>query len=113
MTRDELIAALEKCTTGTEALDREIAAIAGVKWSSDEDGNFGGYNILPRRCHFSRSRDAMLPRAERLLWSIQSDVNGTWNVSAMVRETGHAFIGIAPTEPLARRIAELKALVKA
>lgn len=58
MTAAELIAKLESASEGSEALDREIADFCGIKWSPDEDGNFGGYNLLPRRCWFTRLLDA-------------------------------------------------------
>lgn len=59
MTAD-LIQRLEAATEGNEAFDRAIAKECGVAWSSDEDGQFGGYGILPRRCWFTRSLDAAL-----------------------------------------------------
>lgn len=55
-----LIERLGKASEGSDALDREIAAACKIEWSPDEDGNFGGYNILPRRCWFTRSLDAAL-----------------------------------------------------
>lgn len=42
----------------SDALDRAIAAACKIRWSSDEDGQFGGYNLLPRRVWFTRSLDA-------------------------------------------------------
>ena len=60
MTLAALIAKLEAAPEGSDALDREIATVCGIEWSPDEDGQFGGYNILPRRCRFTSSLDAAL-----------------------------------------------------
>ena len=60
MTRDELVGALESAKGGSDALDREIARQLGITWSPDEDGNWGGYGLLPARCHFTRSAGAAL-----------------------------------------------------
>jgi hypothetical protein len=56
----ELIERLEKATGADDKLNRDIASACGITWSSDEDGNFGGYNIAPRRINFTGSIDAAL-----------------------------------------------------
>jgi hypothetical protein len=63
MTRNELINKLGMLADGAEAADKEVAKHCGIAWSPDEDGNFGGYGILPKRCHFTRSLDAALTLA--------------------------------------------------
>ena len=68
---------------GDEKLDRRICEIFEIPWSSDEGGNFGGYNILPRRCRFTRSVEAAMSRIP-LGWIIaelhEQEVNkdGQW-----------------------------------
>lgn len=69
---DDLIARLEKATGPDRQLDRDIATALKISWSSDEDGNFGGYNIMPRRCHFTESVDAAITLVpEGWGWSIR------------------------------------------
>lgn len=55
---DNLITHLRAAKIGNNVLDREVAEEFGIQWSPDEEGNFGGYNILPRRCWFTRKLDA-------------------------------------------------------
>ena len=103
--RDTLLALAARAEGGEtgDTFDREICAAAGVKWDSDEGGQFGGYGLLPRRVWLSRSIDAQeaaLPG--RIVWSEEQD---RW---AAIAENGE--IAYAPTEKLARLSALLRAL---
>lgn len=60
MNEQDLIERLSNSTGPDRALDAEIAKVCGVQWSSDEDGNFGGYGIMPRRVRFTESLDSAL-----------------------------------------------------
>lgn len=51
---------VKNLTGPSDAIDREIANALGVKWSTDDDGNFGGYNITPRHIRFTASLDAAM-----------------------------------------------------
>lgn len=55
-----LIKRLEQTTEPHIELDNQICRALEIKWSADEDGNFGGYGIMPRRCGFTESFDAAL-----------------------------------------------------
>ena len=84
MTMSELIDVLEKAAEGSEPLDRELATLCNAAWSPDEDGQFGGYNILPRRCRFTRSLDAALTLVPAdANWSISFN-DGTGGYDAAV-----------------------------
>lgn len=110
-----LIAKLEQASEGSDELDREIAEKCGIQWSPDEDGQFGGYNILPRRCHFSRSLDSKLPEENITQVALHDVIEGepmmgtVWEAWHTDPETGHQTMGAGHTEALARRIASLKA----
>jgi hypothetical protein len=68
-----LIDRLRAATAGDGALDRDFAAACGIAWSPDEDGQFGGYGLLPRRCHFTRSLSAVARVVPpHLLWTVES-----------------------------------------
>jgi hypothetical protein len=70
---DDLIDRLRKATAGDGALDRDFAAACGIAWSPDEDGQYAGYGLLPRRCHFTRSLSAaarVVP--SHLMWDVES-----------------------------------------
>jgi hypothetical protein len=79
----ELIERLEAAPGPDRELDRAIAAACCITWSADEDGNFGGYGLMPRRVHFTGSLDAamtLLPSTQN--WSLETDPMGhyfkTW-----------------------------------
>lgn len=81
----DLIERLEAATGSSRELDREIAEVCGIKWSSDEEGQFGGYGLMPRRVWFTQSIDA----------AIQLVPDGwQWMVSNRAPEpkTGRAYI---------------------
>lgn len=115
---DDLIARLEAATEGSDELDREIATACGIAWSPDEDGNFGGYNILPRRCKFSRSLDAALTLVpEGWEWFIGGATFKHTDGSGEAQLFGHeseerkdeAYLIVAKAPALALCIAALKA----
>ena len=121
---DSLISKLEAATEGSDALDREIAAACKIEWSPDEDGNFGGYNILPKRCWFSRSLDAALTLVpddpanpgKPMLWSIAYDEDGVGGARGYCAGLGKGYHDpqiiyghSAATPALALCIAALKA----
>lgn len=115
MTRDELIAALERAPGPDRQLDEEIATLVGLSDAQENDADvvaFGRRLVdIPK---YTASRDAMLPGAEKLCWQIEGPMIGDtdskpWKAAALGKDI---WIGRAATEPLARRIAEIKALVK-
>ncbi len=66
-----ILAAVRGAEAGSEKLDREIARALDDPWSPDEDGHFGGYDLMPRRVHYTRSIDAAASLIRRKLagWS--------------------------------------------
>lgn len=131
MTKDQLIAALEKATGPDRDLDIELTPLIyppnafhrdddGVLWVAprsmwhriETDGvPFDlAINVAP---HYTSSRDSMLPGAENFMWNIVGPNSEGWIAKAFRGYTDASpSEGIAATEPLARRIAELKALVR-
>lgn len=69
MTLLELADRVEKLSAADRLVDAEIAHECGIKWSSDEDGNFGGYMIMPRRVHFTSSLDAAMTLVPKEMWA--------------------------------------------
>lgn len=125
MTRDELIAALEGAAGPDPLLDAEIYRIAIMSVRGDAMVvTSDGKNTVVHRPFYTASRDATLPGAESLDWKIHGATNmrPMWAVRASLRIEDPRFnndgrhdtwwSGHAATEPLARRIAEIKALVK-
>lgn len=53
-----LIKVLEDAMRGSDVLDKLIARACCIQWSPDEDGQFGGYGIMPRRVRFTTSIEA-------------------------------------------------------
>lgn len=117
-----LIARLEKARAGSDGLDRAIATALKRRWSADEDGQFGGYDLLPQRCWYTRSVDAALtlvPKGCSYLMR-SGDERGYWTY---VRQGEHAYAwetnddgddgcgAFAPTQELSLAIAALKARV--
>ncbi len=103
----DLITRLEAAESGSDALDREIVTTVGIEWSADEEGRWGGYNILPRRCHFTRSLDAALPGEN--ITKVSKYAHDKKFLAVHINEAGEWSISVAHTEALARRIACLKA----
>lgn len=121
MTRDELITALEaakgpdlQLDLEIEAIRRTIEAVKGqvkvIHVRIDEEGS--PHEIAPA---YTASRDAMLPGAEKLVWDISGPHGDGWWATGYRRHRDPVALGVgnAATEPLARRIAEIKALVPA
>jgi len=106
----DLIAKLEAAPNGSDKLDREIAMVCDIKWSPEEDGNFGGYDLLPRRCYFTSSLDAALTLVpEGLHEEIKRAKHRKgWRVN-LWNDHGLGQSADAPTAPLAICIAALRA----
>lgn len=72
--------------------DEDICRVWGISWSNDEEGQFGGYNIMPKRVAYTRSLDAAVQlvalKAPGVDWAIQLDGDG-YNASV-----GHAFADV-------------------
>ena len=67
----DLIFELQTATEGSAKLNLAIIETLGIKWSSDEDGQYGPYGIIPKRCRYTESLDAALslvPKDYR--WSV-------------------------------------------
>ena len=62
----EHLAARVRAEEPNSRLDEDIAIMIGMPYDYDEEGQFGGYRIFPRRLRFTRSVDAALLLAERL-----------------------------------------------
>jgi hypothetical protein len=111
-----LIEQLEKVSEGFSLLDKAIATACNVPWSPDEDGNFGGYGILPRRCHFTRSLDAALTLVpEGYSGNVFFGVgplqiaNVNCHVAGPGVDISEDHVGIAATPALALCVAALRA----
>ena len=111
-----LFAALGNAEVGTEALDRQVAAACEVQWSPDEGGQFGGYNILPARCHFTRSLDAALTLVPAgCFWRVGHDGEGPdpslFKAQVLVADRPGCPTGISEAPALALCIAALRARI--
>ncbi len=114
-----LIERLEAATEGSEDDDRLVCRELGIVWSSDEDGQFGGYGIMPRRVWVTRSMEAAmrgLPDDWVLaqLWSSASIKDWPWWGCTLRRYSGHDIVSQRSVEgakspALAITIANLKA----
>jgi hypothetical protein len=112
VTRDELITALEAAPVGIDILDRAIATHCQIFWDPSEDGNFGGYNIMPKRCHFTRSIDAALmlvPEGYAIQGGRYHNGRGWWHIYEKLDGVTLAWAGHAATPAIALCIAALKA----
>lgn len=77
MTRyQDIIENLKNCDKPAEAIDKEVCALLDIGWSPDEDGQFGGYGIMPDRVRFTSSIDATVSLIEKALpgwrWTVHS-----------------------------------------
>jgi hypothetical protein len=118
MTRDELIAGLEKATGPSVLLNMDLGSFAAT-YFSDRSLAIIRSGVCVGAPPYTSSRDAMLPGAGKLYWQIGQKRNRSWCAICSTEPFGdnNIFndtmqIGMALTEPVARRIAELKALVK-
>lgn len=114
-----LIAELEAVEEGSRELDADLAEASGntVKWEQHGDGSQtpimwegARWIIVP---HHSSSLDAKLP-GENITHIACQQLEGFWQ--ATHEGPGgleDAHIGLAKTEPLARRLAALKAMADA
>lgn len=117
MARNDLIRLLEAATGPDIKLDFQIASLclgAGL----NIEAQFMKDGVLP----FTSYSEASLPGAENLFWTIEKHAEGMevrWFALAK-RDCRNFYapgfvarsIGRGATEPLARRIAEIKALVR-
>lgn len=111
-----LIERLAALQVGNEAVDREVLAACNVSWSSDEDGQFGGYGLLPIRRRVTRSWDAallLLPEGTNCHGYELSPSGVEAFVSRNCVPDGHWLsVGQHPTSPaIALCIAVLKAKI--
>lgn len=71
MADEETIPALldrGRAATGPDTkLDRDIATALNDPWSNDEEGNFGGYDLMPQRVAYTASIDAAVALSGRKL----------------------------------------------
>ena len=102
MTHDDLIAQLESATGGSRELDAKVAVFLGINPQHGGDGIYG----CP---HYTTSLDAKLPGESIVSMhsAMRTDGNNYW-IAVQVSEDASAN-GRGHTEPLARRIAALKA----
>lgn len=122
---EDLIKRLEEATEGSRELDAEIALLVGYTherqsrerrpWWRDPQGRRIGFDSWSDRPPpFSTSLDAKLPWENIVEMAWHETVPGeplgevceAWHLN---RETGKRAMGAGHTEPLARRIAALKA----
>lgn len=109
----KLIAEMETAAVGSDKLDREICSALDIEWSADEGGNYGPYNILPGRCHFTRSVDAattLVPPGYRYEIGSASD-EGDGYEAFLISPGGHhmaAYSVCRPTAALALTVACLR-----
>ena len=112
------------------ALARDIAAALDDPWSGDEEGQFGGYGIMPARVRYPSSIDAALGLMERklVLWNydiemhyrkyMDDDPPDCWASLYRVYpkdsdlpDSPDMSRGVAPTAPLAILLALFDALL--
>lgn len=58
--RVALLLAIETAAEGSAEMDKEFCRLLDIKWSADEDGNFGGYGLMPHRVQFTRNATASM-----------------------------------------------------
>jgi hypothetical protein len=107
----DLIERLEKATGPDSNLDREIATACGIAWSSDEEGQFGGYDIMPRRVRFTASIDAALLLVPKDSGILLRGANQSWYAainSTPLRQSHPKCHGFASSPERAICIAALK-----
>lgn len=137
MSRDELIQALERSDGPSRWLDASIGYILNLKvedglhsWRECVDILGLSRAVAHADKHqsiwsvllpwYTASRDAMIPGAENLDWRVFGISAGPfkgWSAECELHTPQNCDSGLsrghAATEPLARRISEIKALVKA
>ena len=64
----DIIEKLEAATEGSRELDEAICKKLKIKWSPDEGGNYGAYNMLPKRVWFTRITDAAMSLIPKDYW---------------------------------------------
>lgn len=102
------IARIECATEGTDVLSREVAVACGISWSSDEDGNYGPYNILPMRCRFTTNLGATKTLIKPdVPWEMGFTGDRYW---ARVGRNNHTRAAQSVTPELALCAAALKAI---
>lgn len=55
---ERIVERLQRAAGPDRDIDAAICKACNIPWSSDEEGNFGGYGIMPRRVKFTSSIDA-------------------------------------------------------